>query len=142
MSLVRAVDAARSSTVRPHPTWNVSKLPGPERRTTSVSAGQCRVVGLRGLESVTSSLSDPTTNYADVILGCQDEWRIMGNAQVEATVDTRADPWFLTVLPYLLGSLRQVVAARLLPRRLSSRAARVGELIPRQANRVVHGAAA
>ena len=39
----------------------------------------------------------------------------MENAQVEATVDTRTDPWFLTVLPCLLGFLRQVVAARLLP---------------------------
>jgi hypothetical protein len=96
----------------------------PEPRTGYGSVGQRpgqdpltsgNGVGLQGLEPRTSSLSDPTKNYADVIRGCEVLWRIVGNAQVEAAVDTRADPWFLTVLPCLLGFLRRAIAARLLP---------------------------
>jgi hypothetical protein len=48
------------------------------------------VVGATGFEPVTSSVSDPTTNYANVIRGCQGKWRIVGNVQVDATVEVRA----------------------------------------------------
>jgi hypothetical protein len=107
-----------------HQATPICRLLLPEPRTGCGSVGQrpgkdpltCGDgVGLRGLEPRTSSLSDPTTNYADVIQSYEAPWRIMENAQVEATVDTRTDLKFLTVLPCLLGFLRQVVAARLLP---------------------------
>ena len=68
-------------------------------------------VGLRGLEPRTSSLSDPTTNYADVIRGCELLWRIMGNAQVEAIIDPSPGSWSFMVLPHLLRSPEE----RLLP---------------------------
>jgi hypothetical protein len=37
-----------------------------------------------GVRTSAVSMTDPTTNYADVIRRRQGEWRIMGNVQVDA----------------------------------------------------------
>jgi hypothetical protein len=69
------------------------------------------LVGATGFEPVTSSVSDPTTNYADVIRGWEAGWRIMGNAQVHAAVGVRVTPQFIMIPPRYSGPSK----GRLLP---------------------------
>jgi hypothetical protein len=72
------------------------------------------VVGLRGLEPRTSSSSDPTRNYDDVIRGCEAAWGIMGNAQLRAAVGAQAASQLMTIPTRLFRSFQGEVAARLL----------------------------
>ncbi len=74
-----------------------------------------QLVGATGIEPVTSSVSDPTTNYADVIQGCEAGWGIMGNAQVHAAVGAQVASQFITIPPPPFRSFQGEVAARLLP---------------------------
>jgi hypothetical protein len=70
---------------------------------------------------VTSSVSDPTTKYADVIRECDARWGIMGNAQVHAAVGAQVAPQFITIPPPLFRSFQGEVAAHLLPATLHGR---------------------
>jgi hypothetical protein len=79
------------------------------------------LVGATGIEPVTSDLSvnlchvNSATGYFASIRDHEGEWRIMGNAQVDAAVEAASDSGSATIPPAFPLTLRAAVAARLLP---------------------------